>query len=272
MADIQPAIAVVINEPRSFTISEPTDGYGNPADAGPGLPMWTPGAEDGEGAYVPPIDVPLDSFDVNETKPHYRMIHLQRLANPLLPWNPEGGEPGHNPNLQLNPYMTIDSMAVDLTVFNGLADGDQDPDVTDGNTMFATLQRGQNDQGSEQFRRLWSHERANQPGDIVDPGTNPADMHHFKYTLEHSLGYLNDNYQPAFTAGDAPLSPPGTPGMNPYIGAPRSSSANANEPPFPWLTWLNRPFVSQYELMQVPTDIFFAFVDDVFNGSYRWSK
>ncbi|HEY6563730.1 MAG TPA: hypothetical protein VIY86_04500, partial [Pirellulaceae bacterium] len=41
---------------------------------------------------------------------NYRKIHLQRLANPLIPFN-----------RITNPYRTIDSSWIDLTVYNGLA-------------------------------------------------------------------------------------------------------------------------------------------------------
>lgn len=77
------------------------------------------------------FDIP---FDLNNpelmrtgTTPNYRSIHLQRLANPLLPWNPEpklaNGKPNpeHQPNLPINPYRTVDSSSVDLTAFNGVS-------------------------------------------------------------------------------------------------------------------------------------------------------
>ncbi len=43
------------------------------------------------------------------TRANYRKLHLQRLANPLLPFH-----------AVTNPYRTIDSAWVDLTVYNGL--------------------------------------------------------------------------------------------------------------------------------------------------------
>jgi hypothetical protein len=61
------------------------------------------------------------------TTANYRTIHLQRLANPLLPWNPESklanGEPNPEwrPNMPINPYRTIDSSSVNLTAFNGVS-------------------------------------------------------------------------------------------------------------------------------------------------------
>ncbi len=44
-----------------------------------------------------------------DTSKNHRRIHLQRLANPLAPYD-----------VKLNPYLTIDVMPVDLTVFNGV--------------------------------------------------------------------------------------------------------------------------------------------------------
>ena len=61
----------------------------------------------------------------NGTTANYRSVHLQRLANPLLPWNPGpkladgSANPEHQPNLPINPYRTIDSSSVNLTAFNG---------------------------------------------------------------------------------------------------------------------------------------------------------
>jgi hypothetical protein len=66
-----------------------------------------------------------------------------------------------------------------------------------------------------------------------------------------TLGYLNERLGTPVT-GPMPMLPPTDP-MNPpnrefgqdfYIGGPNS--------PFPWLTWLDRPYVNQYELLQVP--------------------
>jgi hypothetical protein len=75
-----------------------------------------------------PFDVPLDvDLDLcrNGTTANYRSLHLQRLANPLLPWNPLPTFPDgsansdYKPALPVNPYLTIDSMGVDMTAFNG---------------------------------------------------------------------------------------------------------------------------------------------------------
>lgn len=48
----------------------------------------------------------------NGTHENFAVIHLQRLADPTKPWNPTG-----------NPYLTVDSMPVDLAVVNYDKDG-----------------------------------------------------------------------------------------------------------------------------------------------------
>src|SRR3990172_10439926 len=61
----------------------------------------------------------------NGTTQNYRTLHLQRLANPSLPWNPppfdRNGNANelHQPGLPVNPYLTVDSQSVDLTAYNG---------------------------------------------------------------------------------------------------------------------------------------------------------
>ncbi len=135
---VDPAVAIPVED---LNISEPLEGYpslryqlvsndptlnpnaGSPVDAQqPRLNA------SGEWEYQTPYDRPFD-MDVelvrNGTTQNYRSIHLQRLANPTLPWNPppvdeDGNENKlHQVNLPINPYLTIDSQSVDLTAFNG---------------------------------------------------------------------------------------------------------------------------------------------------------
>ena len=89
------------------------------------------------------FNTPLDKspeLTRNGTTANYRTIHLQRLANPMLPWNPPPGEikdavgvDMHAPNLPVNPYRTIDSASTNLTAFNGTsnAEGVLDPTKKD---------------------------------------------------------------------------------------------------------------------------------------------
>ena len=98
---------------------------------------WDPLAAQGEGVYMQnvagggaegPYDTPFDEAPElrrNGTTRNYRTIHLQRLADPTLPWNPlptlADGKPNpqHDPKLPVNLYRTIDTASVDLTAFNG---------------------------------------------------------------------------------------------------------------------------------------------------------
>jgi hypothetical protein len=82
------------------------------------------------------------------------------------------------------------------------------------------------------------------------------------FALNHSLGYVNTTYGRPL---DIPMNYTGIPVPNdPSINArtlalgARGIPANPNDRmgiesrPFPWLTWNDRPFVSEYELLQVP--------------------
>ena len=115
---------------RSFGVSDPVAGY--PAGA-----IALAGNPDGELAYATPFDHPFDtlgrpghrrafnlvldttqagSIQAGTTLPGWRIVHLQRLADPLNPWNPPLNDPAilagtasytNNPNYPVNPYLTI---------------------------------------------------------------------------------------------------------------------------------------------------------------------
>ena len=75
-----------------------------------------------------PYDIPFDSpidrpspddgavFQKDGTYVNYRVVYLQRLANPLLPYDNTPTRPA-----KYNPYRTIDQMAIDVTAFNGIS-------------------------------------------------------------------------------------------------------------------------------------------------------
>ena len=145
-----------------------------------------------------------------------------------------------------NPYRTIDSMPVDLTVFNGVTDK-KDPAAGDNTTVahFETQQRGEHNfandpidaTGLNQNMNLWTQEM---PVDKTTWDTTSHDVtgHYFNKGLKHSLGYLNQPF--------------GGPEANGTTGEKGLPSANSQYGPFPWLTWNNRPYVSPLELMLVP--------------------
>ena len=211
---------------RSFNVSDPFGGYVEVDMMGmPLVPV-----PDGQ-SYTVPWDVPLDHpsrTDANRNDDdiadiltdegmaqQFRVVRLQRLADPLRPWD-----------VDLNPYITIDSMDLDLVAFNGVSSAN-DPmlptGLTTANSPNASnaLERGEqhNSLGPRLRRQLWGSGRA--PLGAGTPGTGD---HYFDVELVESLGKTNDSY----------------------------SDAGIGDIGFPWLTWNNRPFVSHLELANVP--------------------
>ncbi len=237
---VQNATAVIIDTvagkaaghdvPR-LSISEPDGGY-PAADAG-GM-AYDPATN----GYTQPYDKPLDVGKPLETEiatsgrhDEVKVVHLQRLANPLLPYDATA-----------NPYLTIDSMPVDLTTFNGIS---PDTDPNDATQMpqlpgsldsidFYARERGENNGTTGGSPLLWRREPlgvGSQPKANVNNPPPPAGLHRFNRPLHHTLGFLNDDF-------GSPISASG------YVGDPPT--------PFPWLTWNNRPYISPLELMLVP--------------------
>ncbi len=241
-APIQPAVAVVINPPGipsadgprpvRLSVSEPTNGY----------PVYVPG-DDTAQEYNPIQPEPLDETDtefaalwLDGTTSRFRIVYLQRLANPLAEYHP-----------LTNPYRTIDWAQIDLTAFNGVTtsvpgDPKADPDVSAGQYDFFTRERGEKEEKAtpppDPTNNLWTVERPNPlnaPPKAANPRQGPAGDR-FVEAFAHTLGYLNEGFQPLYT--------PAGPGDTYYAGSPQI--------PFPWLNWNNRPFVSQLELLLVP--------------------
>jgi len=253
---IQNAVAVVVNSPRRLSISELDGGYAGlytsdptnaldlPADQGadpanPRNPLWN-------GDYVKLKD--------NRTYIRAKVVHLQRLANPLLAYHSV-----------TNPYRTLDTMAIDLTSFNGVTN-DQDTgsavlETGDDSDMLAH-ERGDNND-VEGVNNLWRQEPLNDSvpkrNEIGSPSVGPPSTtadHYFGHPIHHTLGYLNYEFFKftyAYDPGPPPTVTPPKPRMGPgsYEGDPPDLQGDKNGP-FPWLTWNNRPFVSQLELLMVP--------------------
>ena len=209
--------AVVVNAPKRLTLlTDPADYAAATLD--PTDPTGTVYKFSATLDRPPDMDNPYwsDFLDVYTTEPRVRIIQLQRLADPLEAWHEI-----------TNPYITIDIAQIDLTVFNGVTN---DLDPTPAPTYnFFTRERGETT-GSN---NLWKAELpgAAQPTDS-SAAVSPAELHWFNDDLQNTLGYLN--------------APFGNPRTTPaaYAGDPQDA--------FPWLTWNNRPFISQMELMMVP--------------------
>lgn len=262
--------------PMELSVSEPLDGYPFTVDGmtwvGPPAPQTPPPAvftDEGEYEQAPgtrrgSVDQPLDAkvgysevATTNGTLPSFCVIHLQRLADPTQPWHVTG-----------NPYRTVDSSLVDLTVFNGVtSDSETNYGVSNQETYWC-WERGEDELKYDPFnpslppstatdphpnalmepsrfldgrpvtkRRLWrqtllADRKYTSLPSLMTASELPGAGHYFNRLLTRSLGGLNYWYS--------------NPNWEPALG---SVFANL---PFPWLTWNDRPYVSQYELMQVP--------------------
>ena len=213
----------------SLTLTEPVGGYSQRAVAAAGL--------DGELELNPPLDTPLDvsynpdpitgigrdALVTKGTTTDFAVVHLQRLANPLQPYNSTA-----------NPYRTIDTHSVDVTAFNGVENENpaQEQGLSAGDYRFQSHQRGDADviaagMGGQLSRNLWQSEPVSAG---IPAGAAGNDNNHiFRHSLRTTLGYLNSTY-----------------------GNPRPNGTPDATRPFPSLQWNNRPFVSSLELMQVP--------------------
>jgi hypothetical protein len=250
-------------EEKSLSITEPVFGYRDPDDPDENTLLPQGINNVGEPILSTTRDVPLDAEvtedpitgnsrdalnvggrmpgidPVSKTKLRrgttndFAAVHLQRLANPLQPHDKE-----------TNPYRTIDTASIDVTAFNGVYKKlEVDPDTMEvldppklvrptplcgglkdtyngmlvDRVRFNSLERGWSRPG---VNMLWKHE----PERDINKG--PATLLNnskqiFRYYINATLGQRNSSYP-------------------------------ANNGPFPWLQWNNRPFVSQLELMMVP--------------------
>lgn len=232
----KPPVAVLIDQPpdRRMSVTEPPGGY---TDVN-----WDPANQ----VYNPPYDTPLDQATELKTTgmtKRYKLVHLQRLANPLEPFDPVR-----------NPYRTVDSSPVDLFAYNGwdpAGDAATEPGIdVHAEPVFHSRERGDDAPGQNNVWRPEPYDRP--PGADQDPLHTPNLKeppppngldHCFKLVLQQTLGYLN---RPYFVGGNPDPNPRAAPPE--YIGDPP-----AGVPPFPMLTWNNRPFASPLELLLVPT-------------------
>jgi hypothetical protein len=246
-------VGIVVDRPHRLSVSEPTIGEGYYTSTGFDISTNPP-------TYVPPLDVPLDKpraigasaeypelgyYGTNGTLGNaqpFRYIHLQRLANPMLPWHKDA-----------NPYITIDTMAVDLTVY----DSESEPPST---PAWNWVQIGEDSQFDSRQRvgsifplSLWSHKHDPTNYDpfkvrtpVDDTPTSGVEANPLP---QATLGYLNTGFGTRWnrTTLEAKLGV-GNQFVNEYIGTPNGTLGES----FSWLLWNNRPYMSATELMTVP--------------------
>ncbi|MFN7361490.1 MAG: hypothetical protein ACK5S3_03310 [Pirellulaceae bacterium] len=200
-----------------------------------------------------------------------RTAYLQRLADPDFPYDPE-----------TNPYITIDWISLDLTVFSGEDDETKAPGKNQTPT-FAFQSRYKDGSSANHFSQLqagivntykatpshggmvfsYSTGQLNSRGKYTGAPMAATQTPFFNYLLgdtsltqatkqsSTSLGYLNigrpDPTKPNHTTVadyDAYGPPLFIAANNPFNGAPQTVAGS--------LFWFNRPFASPYELMLVP--------------------
>ena len=220
-----------------------------------------------------------DPTKAGRTVPGFSWVYLQRLANPLLPWNPApvaasgATNTKHDANLAVNPYMTIDAMGVSVTVFNGLGPEELRRNRTGkGNQIsrFKNVQAGQFFTSVERGRNNNPLEPANNLSQLQDYAMNrpaaalskfiqdnpPASLASNLWNPE-SVGYtgkgiagLSRNSKPQNTNNNFRANPECTLGfLNQPFG---TTSQTVPQEPFPWFTWNNRPYANANELLMVP--------------------
>ncbi len=181
---------------------------------------------------------------------NYKTVYLQRLADPTRDWDPI-----------TNPYITVDFLPIDLTVFTGEDTRMHKEGSLVGDSMT-------NAEGIQRFasreRGIGGTQQNNEHPDINflrHASVNPLDTQpvqtanppqHIGRVLRHTLGYLNSTYHSADTGGHQTDPPaPYYLANNPYndptlVGQPDSGRMQ------PWMEWPNSPLRSPLELMQVP--------------------
>ena len=172
--------------------------------------------------------------DASGSEYQFRVLHLQRLADPTSAFD-----------LETNPYVTVDIANVDLLAFNGLAnnsDNGASPEngvagtstfaVTDGPTQMGGIERGENiaDDEDRATARRMLFRMADERKDFMDDVAHSAgDGHTFSYSFNDTT-----NVERLETLGG------------------RNDAYNDDTVPFGWLAWNNRPYANRMELAQVP--------------------
>jgi hypothetical protein len=231
------------------------ESYGQAADDGMGTgaardkPLESPTGD------MPNAPLVVDGKLATGTYQNYKTLILQRVADPTRNYDENN-----------NPYITVDWMPIDITVFNGddrppaanaeFTDAWDPDDPTAGmgaapNPNMGPRQRGElnthkvgpptpgNTTDNSNYH-LWSP-KSMQLGS-ANPGAKNTDaifafeVDRGSGTAAQTFGYLNASYGDPLPAAQAKAPM--------YFGAPQR--------PFPNLSWNNRPYLNPGEVMLVP--------------------
>jgi hypothetical protein len=212
-----------------------------------------------EGAFPTPFDArqsaplgehlqedPTISAPTPGTTQDWCTAFLQRLSDPERPWHPT-----------FNPYITVDWMPIDLTVFSGEdpLEDDQGGDIVQPNPPYAFAFRSKSgvlgldpSDASRRGRTFLSYATDDLPT-ASDTSNTSCNFEHMLPVMGNrptgeaqtltTLGFLNSafdllNYPNEFPQNSAPV----------YKGAPAPAPAS--------LVWHNRDFTSPLEMLWVP--------------------
>ena len=218
---------VRITGPRSLSISDPNGGYLDadlmtPVNAG--QPYTTASANaSGHGAVHDPED--LVKINTNGIEDNFRYAYLQRLADPTSAFDATD-----------NPYLTVDTMPVELVAGNSL-----------GGSMGAMRGEmyenamGMPDGVADSMFELRSTQRGESFTAALFP--NPVEVAR-QNLFSGDVGELESDATEAIPATAANFT------MNFTLGAVNTNHVGTT--PFGSLTWNNRPFASAAEALNVP--------------------
>ncbi|HVU88819.1 MAG TPA: hypothetical protein VHD36_15965 [Pirellulales bacterium] len=207
-----------------------------------------------------------DSTTTGKTPP--TVVYLQRLANPLLPWDANA-----------NPYIIVDHMAVDLTMYNS----EKSTNPSGGGTTVEKLNNPTTGNLATVSGTTWSFDSRQRSGNPANTPTNPDYSFNniwypfgwfhpgansiSNFMTNSSWGCLNSFYGYMNTIlGGKTLGPMwnganGTPAPPLQVNSQPTGQTLTNQQadylgdptlPFPWFNWNDRPYVSSKELMLVP--------------------
>jgi hypothetical protein len=213
-------------------------------------------------AHLSPTGAASKTLMQNGRHANFFFAHLQRLADPAAPWDAEN-----------NPYMTVDSLPVDVLVFNTLSSLTSDADkgkncdepCGPGSAFSGLQQREYSDADKATLKEVGADinvERGNTEAssaddlDIWSARVNP------NVSGAQSLLTITGVSRPAkpiapgppksLAASPAPVRTGTSAHSLGRLSKRLSTSGTVPIKPFPWMTWNNRPFASAAELAVVP--------------------